>query len=72
MYVGRIPQIGTDALAGLGVALPITLILSAFSNLVGMGGAPLASIYMGEKKKAGGRSECSTTALCCSLFSASC
>lgn len=53
MYVGRIPQIGTDALAGLGVALPITLILSAFSNLVGMGGAPLASIYMGEKKKAG-------------------
>ena len=53
MYVGRIPQIGTDALAGLGVALPITLILSAFSNLVGMGGAPLASIYMGEKKKEG-------------------
>ena len=41
MYVGSIEGIGTDALAGLGVALPITLIVSAFSNLVGMGGAPL-------------------------------
>lgn len=51
MYVGSIPVTGTDALAGLGVALPITLIVSAFSNLVGMGGAPLASIYMGEKKQ---------------------
>ena len=43
MYVGSIPGHGTDALAGLGVAFPITLIVSAFSYLVGMGGAPLAS-----------------------------
>ena len=50
MYVGSIEGIGTDALAGLGVALPITLIVSAFSNLVGMGGAPLASIFLGEKR----------------------
>ena len=51
MYVGSLPgDEGTNALAGLGVVLPITLILSAFSNLVGMGGAPLASIFMGEKK----------------------
>lgn len=51
IYVGSIPQIGTDALAGLGVVLPITLIVSAFSNLVGMGGAPLASIFLGEGKR---------------------
>lgn len=51
MYVGSIPQIGTQALAGLGVVFPITLIVSAFSNLVGMGGAPLASIFLGEQKK---------------------
>lgn len=50
MYVGGMPDVGTDALAGLGVVFPITLIVSAFANLVGMGGAPLASIFLGEKK----------------------
>ena len=50
MFVGRIAGVGTYALAGLGVVFPITLIVSAFSSLVGMGGAPLASIKMGEKK----------------------
>ena len=51
MYVSSIPEIGTQALAGLGVVFPITLIVSAFSNLVGMGGAPLASICLGEKRE---------------------
>ncbi len=51
MYVGAIEGAGTDALAGLGVVFPITLIVSAFSSLIGMGGAPLASIRMGEGKK---------------------
>lgn len=51
MYVGGIEGAGTDALAGLGVVFPITLIVSAFANLVGLGGAPLASIFLGEKKK---------------------
>lgn len=51
MYVGSIPGHGTDALAGLGVAFPITLIVSAFSYLVGMGGAPLAGIKMGEGRR---------------------
>lgn len=50
MYVGNIAGAGTQALAGLGVVFPITLIVSAFANLVGMGGAPLASIFLGEKK----------------------
>ena len=51
MYVGGIEGVGMDALAGLGVVFPITLIVSAFANLVGLGGAPLASIFLGEKKE---------------------
>ncbi len=51
MFVGAIPDIGTEALAGLGVAYPIVLVVSAFSSLVGSGGAPLAGIYQGEGDK---------------------
>lgn len=51
MYVSNIPKYGTDALAGLGVVLPVSLILSAFGNLAGMGGAPLASIFLGEGRR---------------------
>ena len=51
MYVSGIRDVGTDALAGLGVVFPITLIVSAFANLVGLGGAPLSSIFLGEKKR---------------------
>ena len=47
IFVGRIPEVGPLALAGLGVAFPVILIISAFSFLAGMGGAPLASIAMG-------------------------
>ena len=51
MYVSALPgEEGTLAIAGLGVVFPITLIVSAFANLVGLGGAPLASIALGEKK----------------------
>lgn len=57
MYVSGIRDVGTEALAGLGVVFPITLIVSAFANLVGLGGAPLASIFLGEKKaRRGGKS----------------
>ncbi len=44
MYVARIEQSGMDALAALGIVLPITLIMQAFANLVGLGGAPRAGI----------------------------
>ena len=51
MYVGALPEPeSTLAIAGLGVVFPITIIVSAFANLVGLGGAPLASIALGEKK----------------------
>lgn len=53
IYVGRIPGTGSMALAGLGVAFPIILLISAFSALVGMGGAPRASICMGQKDNEG-------------------
>ena len=53
IYVGRIPETGSMALAGLGVAFPIILLISAFSALVGMGGAPRASICMGQKDNDG-------------------
>ena len=46
IFVGRIPEIGPLALAGLGVAFPIILIISSFSFLAGMGGAPLASTLL--------------------------
>ncbi len=48
MYIGRLPDVGTTALTGLGLAFPIIMIISAFAALVGSGGAPLASIHMGE------------------------
>lgn len=50
IYIGRLPDGGTAALAGLGVSFPIIMIISAFAALIGMGGAPLCSIRMGEKK----------------------
>ena len=49
IFIGRIPN-GEIAMAGVGVAFPIIMIISAFSALIGMGGAPLAAIKMGEKK----------------------
>ena len=42
-------QNGDVAMAGIGVAFPIVLLVSAFAAFVGMGGAPLAAIKMGEK-----------------------
>ena len=48
MYIGRMPESGSLALAALGVAFPLIMIISAFAALVGMGGAPRAAIKMGE------------------------
>ena len=48
MYVAKIEGSGMDALAALGIVLPITLIIQAFANLIGLGGSPRAGIRMGE------------------------
>ena len=53
IYVGHIQEIGAQALTGLGVCMPLILIISAFAALVGSGGAPRASILMGEGKLKG-------------------
>lgn len=47
MYIGHIPGDGALALTGVGVCLPIILVVSAFAALVSNGGAPRASIFMG-------------------------
>ncbi len=47
MYIGHIPEVGQLALTGVGLTLPILQIISAFSALVGNGGAPLAAIALG-------------------------
>ena len=48
IYIGHIPGDGALALTGVGVCMPIILIVSAFAALVGYGGAPRASIFMGK------------------------
>lgn len=48
IYIGHLPNVGSTALTGVGVTMPIILIISAFSSLIGMGGAPRAAIKMGE------------------------
>lgn len=50
MYVGRIAEIGTLALGGLGVSFPILMLISAFSYLIGAGGASRAAIFLGRKE----------------------
>ncbi len=48
IYIGHMPEVGDLALTGVGVCMPIILIVSAFAALVASGGAPRASIYMGK------------------------
>ena len=48
LFIGHIPNYGDVALAGVGVTAPVILAISAFAALVSMGGAPKASIFMGE------------------------
>lgn len=50
IFIGRIPGIGTDALAGVGVTGSVIILISAFSMIVGGGGAPLASIALGQAR----------------------
>lgn len=51
IYIGHIPVTGDLALTGLGVCLPLIMIVSAFAALVSNGGAPRASIFMGAGDK---------------------
>ncbi|MDF2542891.1 MAG: family efflux transporter [Herbinix sp.] len=47
IYIGMLPEHATNSMTGMGLSLPIITIVMAFSNLFGMGGAPLCSIARG-------------------------
>ena len=47
IYIGHIPEVGAMALTGVGVCMPLIMIVSAFAALISNGGAPRASIFMG-------------------------
>ena len=49
IYIGHIPETGASALTGVGLFVPILMLINAFAMLAGAGGAPLASIAMGQK-----------------------
>ena len=49
IYIGHMEEVGQLALTGIGVCMPVIMIVSAFAALVGSGGAPRASIFMGKQ-----------------------
>lgn len=51
MYIGNIPEIGAAALAGVGICGPVVTLLSSFASWIGVGGAPLMSIRLGQKNE---------------------
>lgn len=53
IYIGHIPKAGTSALTGVGLFLPILMMINAFAMLAGSGGAPRAAIAMGKKDREG-------------------
>ncbi len=56
IYIGHMEGVGDLALTGVGVAMPIIMVVSAFAALVGSGGAPRASILLGKKDGEGAES----------------
>lgn len=48
IYIGHIPENGDLALTGLGLCFPIIMLITAFANLIGAGGAPRVAIHMGK------------------------
>ncbi|MDD3242455.1 MAG: MATE family efflux transporter [Eubacteriales bacterium] len=51
VYIGHMEGTGPLALTGVGVCMPLIMVISAFAALVSMGGAPRASIYLGKGEK---------------------
>ena len=51
IYIGRIPLEGKLALTGMGVTFPVITLISAFSALVGMGGAPAPRLRSGQGRR---------------------
>ena len=53
IFIGHIPQKGTLALSGVGVCFPVVILIMAFSNLIGMGGAPRIAMRLGKNDEEG-------------------
>ncbi len=49
IYIGHMAEVGASALTGVGLFMPILMLINAFAMLSGAGGAPLAAISMGKK-----------------------
>ena len=49
IYIGHMRGDGSLALTGVGVCMPLIMLVSAFAALVSAGGAPRASIFMGKQ-----------------------
>ena len=48
IYIGHMPEVGANALTGVGLFMPILMLVNAFAMLAGAGGAPRAAIAMGQ------------------------
>lgn len=69
MYIGNIPGVGAVALAGVGVCGPVVTMIGSVAFLVGVGGAPLMSMRMGEGNEKQARQILSNAFLLLILFS---
>ena len=70
MFIGHIPEVGTAALSGVGVAFPLITLSAAFSNLCRTGGSPLFSIERGKGESERARRIMENTFTLIILFSA--
>ena len=64
MYVGNIEGTGDIALTALGVCAPVATLLTSFGNLVGLGGAPLFAMALGEDDMPKAKKYLPTHSLC--------
>ena len=48
VYIGRIPGAGTEALGAVGLCFPVIILVTGFTNMFGLGGAPLFSMALGQ------------------------
>lgn len=51
IYIARIPEIGTAALGAVGLCFPLVILITAFTNLYGLGGSPLFAIERGRQNE---------------------
>lgn len=51
IYIGRIEGYGTQALGAIGLCFPIVILIGGFTNMFGLGGAPLFSIELGRNDR---------------------